>query len=74
MQEPCRACPKKEQDFGGCRCQAFLVTGDARATDPVCSLSPQRAVVDAIVQKTNAVKEFTSPHPQFSYRTNPSVQ
>ena len=45
MQEPCRSCPKREQDFGGCRCQAFALTGDARATDPVCHLSPNHAVV-----------------------------
>ena len=45
MQEPCRSCPKREQDFGGCRCQAFALTGDARATDPVCSLSPRHALV-----------------------------
>src|SRR4051812_836718 len=45
MQEPCRSCPKREQDFGGCRCQAFALTGDARATDPVCHLSPHHAVV-----------------------------
>jgi PqqA peptide cyclase len=45
MQEPCRACPRREQDFGGCRCQAFMLTGDARATDPVCHLSPRHALV-----------------------------
>ncbi len=41
MKEPCRSCPRKEVDFGGCRCQAFAVTGDAEAADPACSLSPQ---------------------------------
>jgi pyrroloquinoline quinone biosynthesis protein E len=45
MQEPCRSCPHREQDFGGCRCQAFLLTGDAAATDPVCKLSPRHDVV-----------------------------
>jgi len=40
MREPCRSCPRREEDFGGCRCQAFLLTGDARAADPVCHLSP----------------------------------
>ncbi|ARQ00427.1 pyrroloquinoline quinone biosynthesis protein PqqE [Pseudorhodoplanes sinuspersici] len=40
MAEPCRSCPKQREDFGGCRCQAFLLTGDAHATDPVCHLSP----------------------------------
>ena len=37
---PCASCERREIDFGGCRCQAFLLTGDARATDPVCHLSP----------------------------------
>jgi pyrroloquinoline quinone biosynthesis protein E len=37
---PCAGCERREIDFGGCRCQAFLLTGDARATDPVCHLSP----------------------------------
>ena len=40
MPEPCRSCARREIDFGGCRCQAFALTGDARATDPVCHLSP----------------------------------
>jgi PqqA peptide cyclase len=54
MQEPCRSCDRREQDFGGCRCQALLLAGDARATDPVCSLAPQRPKVDAILAKINA--------------------
>jgi len=45
MQEPCKSCPLKEKDFGGCRCQAFLLTGDARAADPVCHLSPHHGLV-----------------------------
>lgn len=49
MQEPCRSCPKKASDFGGCRCQAFLLAGDAAATDPVCRLSPRHDVVLAAV-------------------------
>jgi pyrroloquinoline quinone biosynthesis protein E len=42
MQEPCRSCPlgRQEEDFGGCRCQALRLTGDAGATDPVCRFSP----------------------------------
>ncbi|MCY1549868.1 Coenzyme PQQ synthesis protein E [compost metagenome] len=39
MPEPCRSCDEKEKDFGGCRCQAFLLTGDASNADPVCSKS-----------------------------------
>jgi len=48
MQEPCASCPKREQDFGGCRCQAFALTGDAAATDPVCHLAPAHARVAQI--------------------------
>jgi pyrroloquinoline quinone biosynthesis protein E len=49
MQEPCRSCPEKVKDFGGCRCQAYLLTGDAASTDPVCDLSPQHhRVIDAV--------------------------
>jgi len=48
MQEPCKSCALKEKDFGGCRCQAFLLTGDARAADPVCHLSPQHALVEQL--------------------------
>lgn len=40
MQEPCRSCPEKEKDLGGCRCQAYMLTGDARNADPVCDKSP----------------------------------
>ncbi|WP_410670541.1 pyrroloquinoline quinone biosynthesis protein PqqE [Amycolatopsis sp. cmx-4-68] len=49
MAEPCRTCDRRGLDFGGCRCQAFLLTGDAAATDPVCSRSPQREVVDLVL-------------------------
>jgi PqqA peptide cyclase len=45
MQEPCRSCDRREIDFGGCRCQAFAITGDARATDPVCHFSPHHEEV-----------------------------
>jgi len=49
MPEPCQSCPQREIDFGGCRCQAALLTGDAAKTDPVCSLSPGREIVDEIL-------------------------
>ena len=47
MQEPCRSCPlgRRHEDFGGCRCQALALTGDAAATDPVCHLSPNHQVI-----------------------------
>ncbi|OGV74025.1 MAG: pyrroloquinoline quinone biosynthesis protein PqqE [Methylophilales bacterium RIFCSPHIGHO2_02_FULL_57_10] len=45
MKEPCRSCPDKEKDLGGCRCQAYMLTGDAEMADPVCSLSPTHDVI-----------------------------
>ena len=50
MKEPCKTCPEKKKDFGGCRCQALALTGDAANADPVCSKSPQHAEVQEIVQ------------------------
>jgi len=48
MSEPCRSCDRREIDFGGCRCQAMAIAGDAALTDPVCSRSPHRHLVDAL--------------------------
>jgi pyrroloquinoline quinone biosynthesis protein E len=62
MQEPCRSCDRRQQDFGGCRCQALLLSGDAAATDPVCSLSPQRFKVDAILASVNAIPLVGAQH------------
>ncbi|MET9447482.1 pyrroloquinoline quinone biosynthesis protein PqqE [Streptomyces cinerochromogenes] len=45
MTGPCRDCPRREEDFGGCRCQAFALTGDATRTDPACALSPDHHLV-----------------------------
>jgi pyrroloquinoline quinone biosynthesis protein E len=50
MSEPCRSCPEREQDLGGCRCQAFLVTGNPDTTDPVCELAPEHALITAQVE------------------------
>jgi len=51
MKEPCRSCPEQEKDLGGCRCQAYLLTGDAANADPVCDKSPHHGVVtDAVAQ------------------------
>ena len=51
MKEPCRSCPEKGRDFGGCRCQAYLLTGDAANADPVCDLSPHHHLVtEAVAQ------------------------
>ncbi len=54
MAEPCRSCPRKAVDHGGCRCQALALTGDAAATDPVCRKSPDRAKVDALLAEGDA--------------------
>jgi len=56
MPEPCRSCDRRKEDFGGCRCQAFLLTGDARATDPVCELAPLHHIVEDAVRE-HAVTE-----------------
>ena len=48
MREPCASCARREIDFGGCRCQAFAITGDAAATDPVCHLAPRHADMAAL--------------------------
>lgn len=53
MQEPCASCPEKNIDLGGCRCQAFMVTGDANATDPVCSLSPLHHLITDVTAAAN---------------------
>jgi PqqA peptide cyclase len=63
MAEPCRSCPRKTVDFGGCRCQAFALTGDARATDPACSLSPLHRDLAA-----TAEREAHAAPPAFVYR------
>ncbi len=59
MAEPCRSCARKEIDFGGCRCQAMALTGDARNTDPVCVLSPLHGVVEQATQTTR-LDEFAA--------------
>lgn len=64
MKEPCRSCSRKEIDFGGCRCQAFALTGDAANTDPACSLSPLHDQWAKVAE----VESHTSTPPQFVYR------
>jgi pyrroloquinoline quinone biosynthesis protein E len=63
MKEPCRTCPRKEIDFGGCRCQAFALTGDATNTDPACSLSPMHDEWAKVAE----VESHSTP-PEFVYR------
>ncbi len=63
MQEPCRSCPRREKDFGGCRCQAMMLTGDPEATDPACELSPHHAALVALAES-----ESGREPPPFVYR------
>jgi PqqA peptide cyclase len=72
MQDPCRSCERRTEDFGGCRCQALLLAADATATDPACSLAPQHPVVEAALREANAsaptVSEATmQPAPATSF-------
>jgi pyrroloquinoline quinone biosynthesis protein E len=55
MPEPCRGCDRREIDWGGCRCQAFLLTGDASRADPVCALSPDHGLVTAALQQAEGM-------------------
>ena len=55
MPEPCRSCDRREIDWGGCRCQAFALTGDAANTDPVCALAPTHELVAAALRESEGV-------------------
>jgi PqqA peptide cyclase len=68
MAEPCRSCERREIDWGGCRCQALLLTGDAARTDPVCALSPDHHLVEA------AVADAARPPPPLTYRHYETVK
>jgi PqqA peptide cyclase len=72
MPEPCKSCDRRTRDFGGCRCQAFLLTGDEAATDPVCSLAPQRSKVDAVLATVNGPSSESFVRPNWLYRPNPA--
>ncbi|HEV8308579.1 MAG TPA: pyrroloquinoline quinone biosynthesis protein PqqE [Methylomirabilota bacterium] len=56
MPEPCRSCERRGIDFGGCRCQAFHLTGGAAATDPACSLSPDHGLIETARRESEAVE------------------
>lgn len=60
MVEPCRSCPEKYKDFGGCRCQAYMLTGDARNADPVCDKSPyHQKLLDDVERINKLAKDDT---------------
>ncbi|HYM75543.1 MAG TPA: pyrroloquinoline quinone biosynthesis protein PqqE [Candidatus Dormibacteraeota bacterium] len=84
MQEPCRSCDRRGEDFGGCRCQAFLLAGNETVTDPACSLAPAHGIVESAVREANAAENIAKPTQAssfvqlqkltadfWSYRTNP---
>ena len=71
MQEPCKSCDRRGLDFGGCRCQALLLAGDATATDPVCVLSPVRPKLDAILSTINQAPPAPETNINYLYRPNP---
>lgn len=68
MSEPCRSCDRREIDWGGCRCQAFALTGDAALTDPACGLSPLHAKITALAEAESAASEDG-----FLYRSYASI-
>jgi PqqA peptide cyclase len=69
MPEPCRSCDRRHEDFGGCRCQALILTGNASATDPVCSLAPDRKLVDAAIERATVAGVHA---PEWVYRIDPA--
>ena len=84
MPAPCRSCDRRKEDFGGCRCQAFLLTGDANATDPVCELAPLHHLIEAAVREDAVTGSAPEVHDAsfhvlqekmagfWSYRTDPT--
>jgi pyrroloquinoline quinone biosynthesis protein E len=60
MREPCRSCPERTKDFGGCRCQAYMLTGEAENADPVCALSPDHSVVTDAVERAQQTQVVTT--------------
>jgi pyrroloquinoline quinone biosynthesis protein E len=83
MPQPCRSCDRRAEDFGGCRCQALLLTGDPTSTDPTCTLAPKHHIIEAALREVNS-QAVAKPTPASSfvqlqqqssnlwtYRTNP---
>ena len=63
MKEPCRSCPEKEKDLGGCRCQAFMLAQRSGCADPVCDKSPHHGVVVAAVEKAQQSRDSVDAKP-----------
>lgn len=75
MKEPCRSCDEKEKDFGGCRCQAFKLTGDAAAADPVCSKSEHHGKITTAREEAEAIAAGAAGHsPKLARNTHNQQQ
>ncbi len=72
MEEPCRSCPAREIDFGGCRCQAMAIAGRAEATDPACALSPHHDRLRARAEAAAAAAPSPYDYRRFGGRTGPA--
>ncbi len=70
MKEPCRTCPEKKKDFGGCRCQAYASTGSAENADPVCSKSPHHEELQSIVLQAHARQATPMTEQPILFRTD----
>lgn len=68
MREPCRSCPEKGKDYGGCRCQAYLLTGEAANADPVCEKSPHHSLVTDATARARQKTSTTTARPVLLYR------
>jgi len=68
MKEPCRSCPEKAKDYGGCRCQAYLLTGDPANADPVCDKSPEHAIVTQAVERAEQARVAVATKPVLFFR------
>ena len=74
MKEPCRSCDEKQKDFGGCRCQAYLLTGDMYNADPVCSKSPDHHVIQEAIDAARIATETPKEAPLIFRNTKTSKQ
>ncbi len=63
MKEPCRSCPEREKDLGGCRCQAYMLANDPAMADPVCDKSPHHGVIVDIVERAQVPRVETEARP-----------
>ena len=68
MREPCRSCPEKSKDYGVCRCQAYLLTGEAANADPVCDKSPHHALITQAIDRARQSGASVETKPVLLYR------